>query len=58
MGYIDPGLLGSIAQIGFALLFVLTSSLLFFPRKIKSWLTSRSSKQSGDPEATKESQDE
>ena len=35
MGYIDPNALGIISQIGYMIVFVATTSLLFFFRPIK-----------------------
>lgn len=35
MGYIDPNALGIISQIGYMIVFVVTTSLLFFFRPIK-----------------------
>ena len=35
MGYIDPGLFGTVSQIGLALLFVITTSFTLFFKPIK-----------------------
>lgn len=36
MGYLDPGIFGIVSQIGFGILFVVSTVFLFFFKKIKA----------------------
>lgn len=36
MGYIDPGMSGVVSQLGYIVLFVITSGLLFFLKPLKN----------------------
>lgn len=51
MGYVDPGLLGIISQIGFVLLFAEVSAFMFFLdplKKVLCRLVRRNPPESGD----------